>query len=165
MKSKLAELREQITQIKTTIQEIKSGPLTNDEVAAAVRNYVAEQAEDCSLGELVELTQPGGIGMISKFSARRILINLFRDEVIARLTAYLQGVNQSPGLPASKRGKKLEDLGIKLRQLEIAEELEVLKLEDGGEPVERRKDVDGTLLADVWHQHLDASGRLAEDAA
>jgi hypothetical protein len=166
MSTQLEDLRGQIAQLEKTIKELQRAPLPAGEIAAAVKGWLDDEADCNSLTPYEELTSAGGPGTILHFDPSRFLLNLFRSEIEQRLTDVLQDATTDAGLPAAKRAAKVAELQAQHRELERDEELLILRSEDRGETIERRRDVDGALLADVWHQRLADDGRLAtEDAA
>lgn len=161
---RLEELRAEIARLNQAIVAIQSDTLPGDEIAAAVQQFL-DDASDDPLYRYQELAQPGGLRTAVAADGTWLLLGLFRAEVEKRLTKYLCDTNPGCGLPAAERAAKAAELQAQRRGAEIEEELEVLRLEDSGQEVSRRTDVDGTLVADVWAEQLSDDGRLKVDEA
>jgi hypothetical protein len=164
MTTKLNDIRRQIASLDQERAALQAATLPADEIRAAVRSYLDDFSED-PLYSLQQLAQPAGLTTIEQPDATRLLLGLFRPELDKRLVKYLIDTNPAAGLPAAERSARIAELQAQRRELEVAEELEILRLEDRGELVERRSDCDGHLVADVWHEHLDADGRLRTEEA
>ena len=158
--SKIDELRGEIRALEQQVAELARAKLPPAEVAKAVTAWLDDQADRHSLTPFGELVTAGGLQTALPLDPVRLLLGLFRSEIQERLTAHLAEINPSPGLPAARRQKEIGALIEQRRQLERAEEREILRMEDAGEEVARRPDADAELLADVWHEFLGDDGRL-----
>lgn len=162
--AKIEGLRAQITELQRSVEELKNATLPAAEVKAAVKDFLDSEAEKKSLAEYEELVNPGGPTVFFDLDPERILLHLFRDEVEQRLIQHLEAQNPNPGLTRAAREKKTANLAAQIDGLAREEELAILQAEDSGEIIERRKDADGALIADLWHEVLSDDGRLRSAA-
>jgi hypothetical protein len=161
---KVKDLRTKITQLQASIEDLKSASLPPAEIAAAVKRFLDEEADRKTLYDFNDLTRPGGPAIFLSLDPERFLLHLFRDEIEQRLTQHLESQNPNPGLSTAAREKKIAAMTSQIDELSRQEEILILQAEDAGEFVERRKDADGVLIADIWAELLADDGRL-KDAA
>jgi hypothetical protein len=164
--SRIEKLRGEIRALQQQIGELQSATLPPAEIREAVAAWLDDQAKAMGIAAFGELVTPGGLQTSLPFSADRLLLHLFRNEIQERLTKHLNAANAAPGLPAAKRQKEIAKLIERRRELEVQEELAILAAEDAtGEAILRRPAADAELLADVWHEFLSDDGRIRTDEA
>jgi hypothetical protein len=81
-----------------------------------------------------------------------LLMVLLGDEFDKRLSKVLSGIIGATGTTRADLFARDKALAAQVRELEIAEEREVMKLEDEGYAVGRRSDINPELIWEVWIQ-------------
>lgn len=87
------------------------------------------------------------------------------DTLLDMMMTRIKANGESVGLPASERAKKLQELRGQLHELERKVEFEVLRLEEAGHTILRRRDADVAVLFEVWAEKAGDVTKAAETVA
>lgn len=152
-RKKLDEIRTTIAELNGELEEVAALPRSVDESAAIFMSLVRDVSR---FGEhyVADIVNPGditeGIGL-GKIHTLGLILTAIGDEQIEKRFRELAATH-GPGISQSERAERIGKASAKLRQFEVAEEREVLRLFDAGLWAERRAGVDVELVLSVWDE-------------
>jgi hypothetical protein len=148
---KLAALRADIAATAKQVEAADNALYSVDETRERLREALRDAVGRNSTAFDVEMVRSRrGRPKLREPSWGALLLLLGEDEIVARLTA---GLNGDGALSTPDRAKRLAELRAKLRDIEQREEVETLRLEGQGWTVVRRADASPQTCLGVWREH------------
>lgn len=158
-RKQLDQLQLKIAATRLAIEKLEHLPRARDEVRQALMGLL-EDAKRRNIDPSYSwrgITRADGRAELPLDVQTPDLIYVLGEEVFA--DAILRRIEADPppgwpGIPMAERNKKLAALRAELRDAEVAEEVETLRLEGEGHLIERRTDVDPAILIETWQREL-----------
>lgn len=137
---RVAELREQIVELKTRRGEINAAPAVDAEIKAALDDFIKRRAAEYRVNRITDpLARRGRIGSLGADNLEQFAAFFFGDTIRQTLLAH---VTAGDGLSREDRAAQLADIDDQLFAAECAEEQAIIDAEANGQPIERRGDAD-----------------------
>lgn len=160
-RDRLDGIEARITEIATELKRTETAQWPLDQVLDEIKREL--QGEPAYRRVRPALSRLSGVGSVSARTRADALAALTEpltltdlaalngaDEVLKKLRLCLAPSFANSGLPTDARKKRLAELGLQLRSLEIEAERETMDLEKRGYIVLRRAEADVALLFEVW---------------
>lgn len=154
---KLADIRERIGTLKGEVEALENGPVSRDEAAEKIEQWVNDSAAQFDAGRIAETAAtmvamdessfrmtatptPDGLGMQGSVAPALcwLMGDTVKDKLLARLDALAPEACSTKD--AAGRKKLLEKKRKALYALEVDEEREIERLESQGATTARRRD-------------------------
>lgn len=137
---RVAELRDQIAELKARRREISAAPVVDAEIKAAVDGFIQRRAAEYRVSRITDpLARHGRIRSLGIDNIEAFAAFFFGDAIKAVL---LEHVDSGDGMSREHRGAELADIKEQLFAAECAEEQVITEAENDGRPIERRGDAD-----------------------
>jgi len=151
----LDKVQREVREGHSAIRELEGMPVhmdeTREQLLAATKDAVYQTVPQDVYGRFRYVGPDKRLPIGITFSD---LAFLFGEEFLVNaIVKRLEANGQAAGIRSEERAAKIKALRAKLDNLERAEELAILQLEDAGHVVLRREDARPDLLLEIWGGH------------
>lgn len=148
--SKLPALRKEIGELTAQIHAVETRPPSRAEMETRIRGRVGDLDERVVYRwhAFTGTEWPRPVDMTLDMPALGVLLGA--EKVVAAIADTLEA-RFGEGIDRAEREKQLQALRTKLHGLEVAEEVEILKLEAGGRmSTQRRSEASPAAILEAW---------------
>lgn len=153
----LANLREQISDLKQQRDKIALGRLTKNETIQRLNEFVDNEAAGfdakhrfANAAATSDATPRDITGFhVWQGDAGPLLCWLLGDAIKFRFAELVEECGIPEGLPANKRAEAIRELDTRIYALEVAEEAVIMDAEAAGMTIPRREDCDPRVVLEV----------------
>lgn len=151
LRKKLDKIRADIETTVAAIETARSAPISTDELRETIRQFVADHSGGGVVSSLRLLRHPRAHVSLHDWEPLAVITALFgQDEIERRIFATIMPEGTPDGLSATDRAQQIAAFEKRLHELELAEEVEICRLETGGACVLRRREVRPEILLAAW---------------